>query len=416
MVTGIYRLNNKRNGGIILQNSARLTPEAINQFVIDIFDEMMEVRKTLHTFPELGFELHRTSKFIQDFLTACGIEVQTGFAETGVVGILKGVQAGPVIGLRADMDALPIKEQTGVDFASQHENVMHACGHDMHMTMLLGAAKILSQLQDQLAGTIKFIFQPAEEMLAGGKYMVQDGVLKNPDVDYIYGFHVWPDLPLGKIGFKSGALMASMDQFEVTVMGQSGHGAAPHQGVDALVGSAQIISSLQTILSREIDPVDAAVVTVGTLEAGTGFNIIAEKATFKGTVRTLNNQTRKDVQDKFERIIEGMSTAFRLQADIQYQTGYPATINSAQYVAYAQQLASKQFGEDVVAELSVPSMASEDFAFYLQEVPGAFLFLGVGDDEGGAYKLHHEKFLPSAEAMKYGIAQFVAIATAPYKG
>ncbi|NLY81014.1 MAG: amidohydrolase, partial [Lysinibacillus sp.] len=344
----------------------------------------------------------------------CGIEVETGYATSGVIGVLKGGKEGPVIGLRADMDGLPIKECTGVDFASEHENVMHACGHDMHVSMLLGAAKVLSKMREDISGTIKFIFQPAEEMLAGARVMIKDGALKNPDVDYIYGFHVWPDLPLGKIGFKSGALMASMDQFEVTLTGKSGHGAAPHQGVDAIVGSANIIASLQSIISREIDPLDSAVITIGTLEAGTGFNIIPEKAVFKGTVRTINSDTRKNVQEKFTRIVQDMGSAFRLDADIRYIVDYPVTSNVSEYVDHAKGLAKEVFGSDAVEEIEKPSMASEDFAFYLEEVPGAFLFLGVGDDEGGAYKLHHEKFLPSPEAMKYGIGLYVALATTPF--
>lgn len=399
--------------GYFLSNSTTLPPESINQLVMGVFDEIVELRKTLHRVPEIGFDLYKTSKIVQDYLLDCGLEVETGFAKTGVVGILKGAKEGPVIGFRADMDALPIKECTGVDFASEHDNVMHACGHDMHTAMLLGAAKVLSQIKDQISGTIKFIFQPAEEMLAGARYMVQDGVLKNPNVDYIYGFHVWPDLPLGKIGFKGGPLMASMDRFEVTLKGQAGHGAAPHQGVDAIVGGANVISSLQSIISREIDPLDSAVITIGTLEAGTGFNIIPETATFKGTVRTINNETRHAVNEKFERIVRGMSSAFRLEADVEYVLDYPVTKNEEEYVSYAKQLASKQFGEDIIEVLEKPSMASEDFAFYLEQVPGAFIFLGVGDEGGGSYKLHHEKFLPSPEAMKYGIGLYIALATNP---
>lgn len=280
-------------------NQTILSSDLIQQWIEDEFDEIVELRKTLHKYPEIGFDLHKTSQIVKNFLNNCGIEVQSGYAKTGVVGILKGGKEGPVIGLRADMDALPIKECTGVDFASQHEQAMHACGHDMHMAMLLGAAKILSKYKDHIAGTIKFIFQPAEEMLAGAKYMIQDGALTNPNVDYIYGFHVWPDLPIGKIGFKSGPLMASMDTFEVALTGQAGHGAAPHQGIDAIVGSANIIASLQSVISREIDPVDSAVITIGKLEAGNAFNIIPEKAVFKGTVRTLSDKTRKGIQKSF---------------------------------------------------------------------------------------------------------------------
>ena len=313
------------------------------------------------------------------------------------------------------MDALPILEKTDAPYASKNNNVMHACGHDMHMATLLGAIEALTEIKDQIPATLKFIFQPAEEMLCGGRKMVEDGALKNPDVDFIYGFHVWPDLPLGLFGIKGGPLMASMDTFKVKLTGLSGHGAAPHQGIDAIVGGAQIITGLQSIVSRNTDPVDSVVITVGTLTAGDGFNIIPEKANFNGTIRTINNDTRLRVENDFKRMVEGMSQAMNLKASISYQSDYPVTINNHKQANYVGEIATNQFGVEAVSYLEQPSMASEDFAYYLQEIPGCFVFLGVKDHQGGAYKLHSDHFLPNAEAMKYGIGLYISLALNPFK-
>lgn len=398
-----------------MSHSAALTTQEINSLALSVYEDAVRLRRLFHENPELGFEENYAASVIKSYLIELGIEVKPGLAKTGLVGILQGAKEGPVIAFRADMDALPIQEKTGATFSSKKPNVMHACGHDMHMSMLLGAAKALSQVKDQISGTIKFIFQPAEEMLAGGKLMVEDGALKNPDVDYIFGFHVWPDIPIGQFAFKSGPLMASMDTFEVTLTGKSGHGAAPHQGIDAIVGSSHVITGLQSIISRETDPVDSAVITIGTLTSGNGFNIIPEKATFNGTVRTINEQTRHRVAVDFQRVVEGMSLALRLEPDIHYQFGYPVTNNSEEYVDFASQVAEQLHGQDSIVQLENPSMASEDFSYYLEQVPGAFIFLGVKDDAGGSYKLHNEKFLPDERAMKYGIGLYIAMATNPIR-
>lgn len=389
------------------------TFEEINNLVLSVYDDAIKLRRLFHENPELGFEENHTSAVIQKYLIDLGIEVKTGLAKTGLIGILHGQEEGPVIAFRTDMDALPIHEKTGAVFSSKNANVMHACGHDMHMAMLLGAAKALSQIKDRISGTIKFIFQPAEEILTGGKFMVQDGALNNPGVDYIYGFHVWPDIPIGQFAFKSGPLMASMDSFEVTLKGKSGHGATPHQGIDAIVGSSHVITGLQSIVSRETNPLDSVVITIGTLTAGNGYNIIPEKATFKGSVRTINKQARDKVAEDFKRVVEGISLALQLEPNIHYQFGCPVTNNSIKYVDHASQLAEQLHGEEAIVHLENPSMASEDFSYYLEQVPGAFIFLGVEDNAGGAYKLHHEKFLPDESAMKYGISLYIALATNP---
>lgn len=371
---------------------------------------LIRIRRELHQIPELGYQEHQTSALIQRELASFGLEVQTGFAGTGVIGILRGGADSPVIGLRADMDALPITEQTGADFASQHAGVMHACGHDTHMAMLLTAAKILSARRGCLNATFKFIFQPAEEMLGGGKKLIEDGALKNPDVDYAFGIHVWPDLPAGTFGLKHGALLASMDAFELTLKGMSGHGAAPHQGIDAVVGGAHLITALQTVVSRETDPLDAAVISIGTLTAGQGANITAETAVLRGHIRTLAAATREQTLAAFERTVAGICQTFRLQYELNYTAAFPVTENHAACVDFARDTLSETFGADKVRLLDKPSMASEDFAYYLQKVAGTFLFLGVNDGAGGAYKLHHECFLPSEQALTHGVAAWLALA------
>lgn len=367
------------------------------------------VRRTIHQNPELAFNEFQTSALVQKELASFGITVQTGFAGTGVVGILEGGKNGPVIGLRADMDALPVEEQSGAEFCSQHPGLMHACGHDTHTSMLLTAARILARQKEHICGTVKFIFQPAEEMLAGGKQLIADGALKQPDIDCIYGFHVWPDLPVGTIGVRHDALMASMDSFEVTLTGVSGHGAAPHQGIDAMVGGAHLITALQSIVSRETDPLDAAVLTIGSLSSGSGSNIIPETAKLAGNIRTIHPQTRKNVLASFERITASIAAAFRLQHTIEYLADYPVTYNHNNHVDFVAGILKQQFGQDAVCSLKNPSMASEDFAYYLEKVPGTFLFLGVNDGAGGSFKLHHPQFLPSENALFYGVEAYLAI-------
>ncbi|MFD1957743.1 M20 family metallopeptidase [Paenibacillus thailandensis] len=375
------------------------------QLADEVFEEAADIRRKLHRHPELGYQEVKTSQFIMEYLTGLGLEVKKGVAVTGVIAILNGGKEGPVIALRADMDALPIEEKTGAPFASQHPGVMHACGHDMHMSMLLAAAKALSSNREHVTGTIKFIFQPAEEMLGGGKRMVEEGALKNPDVDYIFGFHVWPELPLGTIGFKAGAIMASMDSFDVTLVGKQGHGAAPHQGIDAIAAAAQIVTALQTIVSRETDPLDPIVITIGTIEAGTAYNIIPERARLKGTVRTIRPETRQAAAEAVERVIRGVGEAMRVKPEIDYRFFYPVTANDERFTGQAASIAEHLFGLERVVWLERPSMASEDFAFYGEKVPGCFAFLGVG----GEHKLHSERFLPDERAMRQGIAMFIAL-------
>ncbi|MFJ7678492.1 M20 metallopeptidase family protein [Peribacillus sp. NPDC097197] len=392
--------------------TSSLTATEIVEKASGIYEEAVRIRRMIHENPELGFEETKTAEMIADYLKGLGIEVTTGVAKTGVVGLLHGDKEGPVLALRADIDALPIQEKTGVPYQSQNPGVMHACGHDMHTAMLLAAAHVLSQNKQHISGTIKFIFQPAEEMKGGGGVMVDEGVLSNPAVDHAFAFHVWPELATGTYGFRNGAIMASMDSFDVVLKGKQGHGAAPHQGVDAIVGAAHIVTALQTIVSRETDPVDSVVLTIGTIEAGDGYNIIPEKASFRGTVRTLNADTRKKVADSIQRIVEGVASALKLEVEINFNfsVGYPVTINDSTFNEHAAAIAADLFGEESVQWLSKPSMASEDFAFYLEKVPGTFVFLGVAENPDDPMKLHSDVFLPDEKAMIQGISLIVGIA------
>ncbi|AIL33283.1 M20 metallopeptidase family protein [Basilea psittacipulmonis] len=371
---------------------------------------LSRIRRQIHEHPELGYQEFKTSRLIADELRSFGLTPKTQIAETGVVAVLEGANPGPVIGFRADMDALPIEEKTQVSFASKHTNQMHACGHDTHVAMLLTAARILTRHRDQLSGSIKFIFQPAEEMLGGAKKMIEEGCLNDPPVQAIYGFHVWPDLPSGKIGLRKNALMASIDAFSIQLIGQSGHGAMPQQGRDALVGAAHLIIALQTITSREISPLDSCVVAIGKLNSGNESNVIAAKSVLEGNIRTLNPQTRARAKDALERITKGIAETFRLQANIHYSSAFPVTVNHEDHIDFVQGVIAETLGAEAPEYLEYPSMASEDFSFFLEQVPGCYMFLGVNDGAGGRYKLHTPEFLPNERDLELGVQIYLGIA------
>lgn len=369
---------------------------------------LKQTRESLHQIPELAFNEYKTAQFIENELKKHNIPYQKGYAGTGIIAEIKGAQKGKTIAFRADMDALPIEEQTNIPYRSKHPNTMHACGHDTHMAMLLTAGKILNQQKDKLKGNLKLIFQPAEEMRAGGKTLIQDGGLKN--IDECYAFHVWPELPCGSIGIKKGALMASMDAFKITLIGKSGHGAAPQQGIDAIYGGAQLINALQSIVSRETDPLDACVIAIGSLQAGQSSNIIAEKAELLGNIRAIDPNTREQAKQSLKRITQAIAKAHRLQAQIDYLSDYPITINHAEQIEHIEKILKNHLPHLTPCQLEKPSMASEDFAYYLEKTKGAFLFLGVNDGAAGSYKLHHEKFLPPTSALEHGVEIYLQLA------
>jgi hippurate hydrolase len=367
-------------------------------------EQIVDLRRDIHREPELGFDTERTAQKVLAALDGLPLDIETGVAENGIVATLRGGE-GPTVALRADMDALPIQEETGLPFASEIEGRMHACGHDGHTGMLVGAAHTLSGMQDRLSGTVKFVFQPAEEGGGGGKVMVDEGVVE--DVSSIFALHLWPGLPFGKVATKAGPIMAAADAFEMEIIGSGGHGAMPHLAADAVVIAAQVVTVLQTVVSREVDPVEPAVLTVGEIGAGTAFNIIPEKARLGGTVRTLNSDLRERMPGRMEAVARGVAKGMRGDANLDYAFSYPVTVNDEGAAGYALGVARDLFGAQSVQELPNPSMTAEDFAFYLEKVPGAFIWLGLGEDISG---LHTSRFAFDEEVLSRGSALLAALA------
>lgn len=363
------------------------------------------LRQAIHREPELGFDTEKTAGKVLDALDGLPLEIQTGLARNGVVATLEGGGEGPTVGLRADMDALPITEETGLPFASEVEGKMHACGHDAHTSMLVGAAHALSGMRDRLNGTVKFLFQPAEEGGGGGKVMVDEGAADG--LDSIFALHLWPGLPFGTVATKAGPIMAAADAFEMEVRGTGGHGAMPHLSADAVVVAAYVVTALQTVVSREVDPVEPAVLTVGEIGAGTAFNIIPEKARLGGTVRTLDEEVRKRMPERIEAVARGVARGMRADAHLDYTFSYPVTRNDAGAADHVLGVAGDLFGEGSVLELVNPSMGAEDFAYFLQKLPGAFVWLGVGEEVSG---LHTPQFAFDEKVLPRGAALLTALA------
>jgi amidohydrolase len=363
--------------------------ENIHQLVSEHKDLIIKMRRDLHRIPETAYTEKKTSAYVADYLNSLGLEVQTEIAQYGVVGLLKTDRPGPTLMIRADMDALPLKEDTGLDFASEHEGAMHACGHDAHMTMVLGAATVFNKIKNELTGNIKFLFQPAEEGPGGAKPMVAAGVMENPTVDYSIGCHVWPDIPEGTIGVRSGPFLAAMDRFDLKIIGRGGHGAMPHLCTDALEVGTQVVNALQRIASRQTDPLEPTVVTVGTFHAGTAFNIIPGEAVLSGTTRTFNPETWKTWEARLEKVVRGVCESMGVDFELKYSQGYPVTINDESAAEVVRRCAAKVVGEDRVVEPQ-KTMGGEDFAFYAQKSKGCFFALGVGRE--GAVPVHNPKF------------------------
>jgi hippurate hydrolase len=368
-------------------------------------EKMVALRRDIHREPELGFDTEKTARKVLAALDGLPLDVQTGVAENGVVATLRGEGDGPTVGLRADMDALPIHEETGLPFASETDGKMHACGHDGHTSMLVGAVHALSGMRERLNGTVKFFFQPAEEGEGGGKVMVEEGLAD--DVSSIFALHLWPGLPFGKAATKAGPIMAAADAFEITVRGKGGHGAMPHQTADAIAMAAQIVTALQTVVSREVDPVEPAVLTVGEINAGTAFNIIPETAWLGGTVRTLNEDLRRRMPERIEDLARGVAGGMRGDAEVEYDFSYPVTMNDEYAARLALGVAEDLFGEDNAIELSNPSMGAEDFSYFLEKIPGAFIWLGVGEDVSS---LHTPTLAFDEEILPLGAALLTALA------
>lgn len=349
-----------------------------------IKDILIQWRRDFHQYPELGFEEHRTSSIIAETLISFGMSPKTGVGKTGVTADLNFGE-GPTIALRADMDALPMQETSGLSFSSKHDGVMHACGHDGHMAMLLGAAKILSQMDKELTGTIRFIFQPAEEGEGGARYMIKDGCLEG--VDEIYGIHVWNYQPVGEVGTKEGPILAAADLFDIIIKGVGGHGATPQGTVDAVIVAAHLIQALQTIVSRNTNPLESTVITIGEINGGHNFNIIADKVRLAGTTRAYTKENRSMIQRRMQEIIDGIAKSFGAEITFNYTDGYPPTINHAGPVKKVLQAAGKVVGPG--AGEPYLSMGGEDFSYYLQKVPGCFFFVGSAPDGQRQFSTPH---------------------------
>lgn len=378
--------------------------QLIKEVAREIKDRLINIRRDFHMHPELAMEELRTAGIVAEILSELGLEVQTGVGNTGVVGVLRGAQPGKTIALRADMDALPIEQQNDVPYKSKYPGKMHACGHDGHTAIALGAAMILSRMKDSLKGNVKFVFQPAEENAptGGAKYMIEDGLLENPKVDAIVGLHLWPDIPLGKVGVRYGSLMASSDRFKITINGKGGHGSAPHQTIDAVAIGCQVVTALQNIVSRQVDPLDAAVLTVGTFNGGYRYNVIADKVEMEGTVRTLNPEIRNSMENRVRTVVDGVCGSFGATAKLEYYYGYPTLVNNNDIMAMVEKSTKDILGEDVVKIVERPAMGGEDFAFYLQHVPGGFIWLGCPKKEGGNYPIHNPNFDFDEDALETG--------------
>jgi amidohydrolase len=373
----------------------------------EMHDEITSWRRELHQMPELGFDVVKTAGFVQAKLSEFGVdEIVTGLGRTGVVGLIKGNRgAGATVGLRADMDALPISEKSGKQWASQTAGTMHACGHDGHTAMLLGAAKYLAETRN-FAGTIAVIFQPAEEGGGGGREMVDDGMMDRFAISEVYGMHNLPGLELGKFATRSGPIMASTDEFHVTVRGRGGHAAMPHQGVDPVVISAQIITALQTIASRNVDPLQSTVLSVTILKGGDASNVIPNEASFAGTIRTLNAEMRELSKKRLTEIAGGMAAALGAEASVSIQTGYPVTKNHGEQTGVALNAASDVAGLVNVDPDINPTMGGEDFSYMLNARPGNFIFIGNGDTAS----LHNASYDFNDEVIPHGVSYWVRLA------
>jgi amidohydrolase len=354
--------------------------------------ELTEVRRDLHAHPELAFEEVRTSGLVAERLRALGLEVKTGVGKTGVLATVKGGRSGKTVLLRADMDALPIQEQNDVPYRSKHDGKMHACGHDCHTSILLGVAKQLTRSADDLRGSVKLCFQPAEETGGGAVAMIQEGALQNPRPDAAFGLHVWQDLDVGKIAITPGPFMAAVDEFSVTIGGRGAHAAMPHFGVDPVVCMAHIVSALQTIASREVSPLKEVVVSVTQLRAGAAFNIIPETAWMNGTVRVFDPEVWKDLPGRFERIVRGVADAHGCRAEIEYRRHNRPTVNDPAMSEVARQAAIDVVGEKNLLH-DVRTMGGEDFSAFLAEVPGCFIAVGSRNESRGLdHEHHHPRF------------------------
>ena len=370
---------------------------------------IISMRRKLHRIPEDGFKEFKTQQAIMDALDELGIPYAT--ERTWVIALIEGAHPSETVGIRADMDALPLVEPEGCEFRSEHEGMMHACGHDAHVAMALGAAKVLSGLKEHIHGRVKFLFQPAEESVGGAEPMVQAGAMENPHVDRVYGLHVMPHLPVGKVETRVGTLNASTDTVALTIHGKAGHGAYPEQGTDAILCAAQVITALQSIVARNVSPLQSAVLTIGKIEGGTAQNIICDEVRMRGTLRTANAALRAYMKERIASIASSVAQGFGCTADVNIIPGYAALVNNEDEAIRVKRVAAQFFGAENVVEKAAPSMGGEDFSFFSDCAPGAFFHVGCVKPEWmPAPPLHSRDFRIDEDCLTIGTLMHVALA------
>lgn len=375
-----------------------------------IVEEVIQFRRDLHRNPELSGEEYRTSQKIQEKLDEYGIQYKAGFAKTGVLGVIKGSKPGKTVALRADIDALPIMEKTDEPFKSEVDGKMHACGHDAHTAMLLGVARHLQNRLDEIEGTVLLIFQPAEEdsPKGGSQTMMDEGVFDEYTPDVLVAQHVWPSLPVGQFGVLPGPMMGNSDRFKITIKGSGGHASMPHDTIDAIVVANQVITALQTIVSRNANPFDPAVITVGKIEGGYRYNVVADEVTLEGTIRTQSHDMKDKVKRRFFEVVNGVSESMNAEAEIDYFDGYPATVNSERWAERVKQTVINMHGEEATPSVT-PSLGGEDFGRFLLKYPGVYYWLGTSIGEGQK-PLHDPNFKLNEDAIPYGVTTMAQVA------
>jgi amidohydrolase len=376
----------------------------IEKRVDELFHELVDIRRDLHMHPDLSEKEERTSNKICEYLSKWGIEYEKGIAKTGVVAIIRGKKKGKTVGARADIDALPIIEQNNLSFKSVNNGVMHACGHDVHTTIHLGVARLFKEMEDELEGNVKIFFQPAEETIGGAKQMIEDGCLENPDVDYALSLHVMPYMDVGHVELKYGKMNAATNEFSIRINGKSSHAAYPEKSIDAIVISGYLITALQSLISRNISPLESAVLTLGQIHGGVKNNIIAGEVIMSGTLRTLDPETRIYAKNRIKEIAENTARVHGGSAIVQFEEGYPALINNDEVVEVLYKSAERILGKDNVHFKEFPSMGADDFSFFCNEVKGGYYNLGCGNDsKGWTEPIHSGEFMVDEECIKIGV-------------
>jgi amidohydrolase len=382
----------------------------IKDIAQELAPRLIEIRRHFHSHPELSGQEHQTAAYVAGVLSSCGIAVQEAVGKTGVIGELVGLTDERLVAVRTDMDALPITELTRLEFASRKQGLMHACGHDVHTTVGLGTAMVLSQLREKFPGNTRFLFQPAEEIAQGAKWMVQDGAMN--DVSAVFSLHVFPSIPAGSVGIRYGALTAAADDLEIFIMGESGHGARPHEAIDAIWIASQVITTLQQAISRTQNPLRPLVLTIGQISGGRAPNVIADQVRLAGTVRSLHPETHENLPQWLEKIVANVCNAYGARYEINYRRGVPSVQNDLALTQLLEESAKEAWGSDRIHILSEPSMGAEDFSVYLQHSPGSMFRLGVGFKDKPNYPLHHPQFEVDESAIVTGV---VTLAYTIYK-